>query len=164
MLLCPSSLFKVSDFKCMILRKLKKHLSCHSFLVAFCTMAQMVTFHPNPFSVPAHLKATWGPAVTAEAEVGEGGCAIGRWWEHQLPEQSTFGPRENCRAMAALHSSFQWPSLGLQGTCPPLCPPSDIPSFYIQLHVPSPASHGQSCLPGGKGAELSETHKPFIWA
>lgn len=40
--------------------------------------------------------------MTPEAGVGESGWTMGRWWDHQLPEQSTFGPRKSHGSMAAL--------------------------------------------------------------
>lgn len=57
-------------------------------------------FSPKGIFWPAHLGASW--AVAPEAEVGESGCAIERWGDHQLPEQSTFGPKKSHGYMAAL--------------------------------------------------------------
>lgn len=99
-LLCPFSLVIVIHFKFKNLSLKKCLLSCHSFLEAFCRMAQMVSVLLKVFSDPAHLGASW--AVTPEAGVEENGCGIGRWGDHQLPEQSTFGPKKSRGSMAAL--------------------------------------------------------------
>lgn len=149
----------------MNLRRLKKHLLCATLPSLPLQNGSAGDFSPKPVSQPkpAHLRATWGPAVTPGAEAAEGGCAIGRWWEHQLPEQSTFGLRENCGAVAALPQQLPVTCMGALGHPSPPRPSSEVPSFYIQLCVPSPPSHWHFCLPGGKRAELSETHKPFIW-
>lgn len=59
-LLGPSSLFLVADqiYECEEPKETPSLLSCHSFLVAFCRMVQVVTFLPNIFSDPAHLGAS----------------------------------------------------------------------------------------------------------